>query len=586
MAGTTSVPTVMAPLLARSVAVPSAAPVASVAVPSPAPVASVAVLTPAPVLSAALAAAGAVPGVMGQLELVISAGRPGGLSGISGDQALTVVEAVEAVKAWADSIALTATAVLVGELESDFTHLAPESLASRGWRVFFRSCRSVAAREIQVATGLAVTACQRLVWLAACEPERSAAVREAMSRGQVSLGRAMSLVEATKHLDALTAASIASRVLRPLAGPDGVPLPGVAPLSAATFRARLHTQLVLHHGLLAEAERTHTAAVAARRLSTLPQRDGAALMLISGDGPRLAAAQGRVDQIARRLRRLGDPRTLDQLRADVGTDLLLRGWIPTDPTFTQLGEPPVAVVQLIVSAPTLLGIDRGVGHIPGWGDLPARQTRALALAAGSLWKRIVTDPITGRAIEATATTYKVPAGMAAQVNARDHTCRAPGCQIPANHTDLDHTIEWKPGNAGGPTAETNLAALHRGHHNLKTAGFWDSNQSRDGTLTWTTATGRTFTTYPHIYEHPDNSPIHTSALEARLGRRLTNIINPDIPIPGHLNIFDEIAWAQALAPATPPHRQHTWTLEAPSQAQPKQAQPTSLAAHLNGPPPF
>ena len=126
MAGTTSVPTVMAPLLARAVAVPSAAPVASVVVEAP-----------APVLSGALAAAGAVPGVMGQLELVISAGRPGGLSGVSGDQALTVVEAVEAVKAWADAIALAATAVLVGELESDFSHLAPESLTSRGWRSSF-----------------------------------------------------------------------------------------------------------------------------------------------------------------------------------------------------------------------------------------------------------------------------------------------------------------------------------------------------------------------------------------------------------------------------------------------------------------
>jgi len=329
------------------------------------------------VLSGALAAAGAVPGVMGQLELVISAGRPGGLSGVSGDQALRVVEAVEAVKAWADSISLAATAVLVGELESDFTHLAPESLTSRGWRVFFRSCRSVAAREIQVATGLGVTACQRLVWLAACEPERAAAVREAMSRGQVSLGRAMSLVEATKHLDALTAASIASRVLRPPGRPRRCAPARCGPLSAATFRARLHRQLVLHHGMVAEAERTHTAAVAARRLTTLPQRDGAGLMLISGDGPRLAAAAGRVDQIARRLRTRGDPRTLDQLRADVGTDLLLRGWIPTDPTFTGLGKPPVAVVQLIVSAPTLLGIDRGVGHIPGWGDLPAQQTEVV-----------------------------------------------------------------------------------------------------------------------------------------------------------------------------------------------------------------
>ena len=122
--------------------------------------------------------------------------------------------------------------------------------------------------------------------------------------------------------------------------------------------------------------------------------------------------------------------------------------------------------------------------------------------------------------------------MAEQVKARDGTCRAPGCEIPAEHTDLDHSKEWKPDGAGGPTAETNLAALHRGHHNLKTARFWDSDQSPDGTLRWTTATGRTVTTYPYVYDHPDNLPIKGSTLEARLGSRLAQVINPDIPMPG------------------------------------------------------
>ena len=83
-----------------------------------------------------LVAPGAVPEVMVQLALVMEAGA-GGLSGVGSEKALQVVEAVEAVKAWADSIALSATAVLVGELESDFTHLAPESLTSRGWRSSF-----------------------------------------------------------------------------------------------------------------------------------------------------------------------------------------------------------------------------------------------------------------------------------------------------------------------------------------------------------------------------------------------------------------------------------------------------------------
>jgi len=212
-----------------------------------------------------------------------------------------------------------------------------------------------------------------------------------------------------------------------------------------------------------------------------------------------------------------------------------------------------------------LGGEAGVGQIPGWGYLPGRRARELALQAGTIWTRIVTDPLTGRAIEASATTYKVPAAIGEQVNARDRTCRAPGCEIPAERCDHDHTKEWKPGGAGGPTAEANLAGLDRGHHNLKTTGFWDSEQSSDGTLTWTTATGRTYTTYPYIYEHPDNLPVHTSALEAHLGRRLAPAVNPDIPLPGHLSIFDQLDWGQALAPATPGPPDHTRASAAPGQ---------------------
>jgi hypothetical protein len=132
------------------------------------------------------------------------------------------------------------------------------------------------------------------------------------------------------------------------------------------------------------------------------------MLVITGDGPRIAAALGRVDKFARRLRHGGDARTLDQLRADVATDLLLGGWLPGDPGFARLGTPPAAQVQLVVSLATILGLDQGCAQIPGWGAVSAAQARDLALSAGSIWKRVVTDPLTGRAIETTAGSYKVP----------------------------------------------------------------------------------------------------------------------------------------------------------------------------------
>ena len=244
-----------------------------------------------PGLPSVLSAAGVAPEVMDRLALVLGAAAAGGLSGVSSEQALRVVEAVEAVKSWADSISVAATAAMVAEFETDFVHLASESPSTRGWTRFVRTCRSAAAREIHVATGLPITTCQRRVWLAACEPERVGPVREGMRLGRVSFARAVTLTEKTAHLDAFTAAVIATRVLRPLTGPEGTPLPGAAPLSQATFNTRLHTQLVLHHGLGGEAERTYEEVLNGRGVRSEANPDGSGSLLITGDGPRIAAAQ-------------------------------------------------------------------------------------------------------------------------------------------------------------------------------------------------------------------------------------------------------------------------------------------------------
>ena len=193
MAGETSVMAVPGPRLAESEAIPVRPPVELVT------------CIAAPSLSA-LASTTVAPSVMDALTLVLDAGGPAGLSRMGSDQALTVVEAVEVVKAWADSVSLDATAAMVREFETSFAHLEPETPNAHGFRRFLRYCRSAAAREIQVATGLPITTCQRLVWFAACESERVEPVVELMRLGRVTLARARALVEATAHLDGFTAA--------------------------------------------------------------------------------------------------------------------------------------------------------------------------------------------------------------------------------------------------------------------------------------------------------------------------------------------------------------------------------------------
>ena len=79
------------------------------------------------------------------------------------------------------------------------------------------------------------------------------------------------------------------------------------------------------------------------------------------------------------------------------------------------------------------------------------------------------------------------------VTARDVTCRFLTCRQPATRCDLDHTT---PFDQGGRTCSCNLGAVCRYHHQIKQHPRWHLDQPVPGTLTWTTPTGRTYTTQP------------------------------------------------------------------------------------------
>jgi hypothetical protein len=51
--------------------------------------------------------------------------------------------------------------------------------------------------------------------------------------------------------------------------------------------------------------------------------------------------------------------------------------------------------------------------------------------------------------------YAPSAGLARFVRCRDLTCRFPGCDAPADHCDIDHTIAYPV----GPTQAANLKCL-------------------------------------------------------------------------------------------------------------------------------
>ena len=110
------------------------------------------------------------------------------------------------------------------------------------------------------------------------------------------------------------------------------------------------------------------------------------------------------------------------------------------------------------------------------------------------------------AADVTATpSYRPTAGQQRFVRTRDMTCRFPGCDHPAEFCDVDHT---NPYDANGLTHPSNLKTLCRKHHLLKTfwvgRGGWTDEQHPDGTIVWTTPTGRRKTVPPDSRVHfPD-----------------------------------------------------------------------------------
>jgi hypothetical protein len=232
-----------------------------------------------------------------------------------------------------------------------------------------------------------------------------------------------------------------------------------------------------------------------------------------------------------------DTRTMDQLRADLFTDLLLAG-DPDDVHGTGLDNIH-ATTQVTVSATTLTSADDLPAELDGHGPLHPDIARALA-GARTGWTRLFLNP---RGFVTQTDTYTPTEPMRRYLRARDQHCRFPGCRQPVHRCDSDHNLDYA---LGGPTAIDNLAYFCRAHHVLKhpdipDAHRWTARQLPDQTVTWTSPTGRDYTdpaprrvmftpSEPSSAEPPDASP-PDSPPDSPPGRRFTFDTAFDTAVP-------------------------------------------------------
>ena len=196
-------------------------------------------------------------------------------------------------------------------------------------------------------------------------------------------------------------------------------------------------------------------------------------------------------------------RSRAQTRTDVLRDLLLAG----DPMRLVAGSPEEAVrahIQVVVTTTAPPGTNSPTGPDPtassppeftdaeliGSGPVDPEQIRGYAGHA-DFWEKVTVSGEAGDVLSVDR--YRPSAQMRRFLGARDLHCRFPGCRVPVNRCDIDHTI---PAADGGTTSTDNLAHLCRGHHTMKHNSDWDHRLLPDGTMRWRSPTGRVYEDEP------------------------------------------------------------------------------------------
>jgi hypothetical protein len=329
--------------------------------------------------------------------------------------------------------------------------------------------------RLEVAAALRITehAAGRMMGVGRALVDRYPAVLESMSHADITDTHATIIVDGLDQLEVVRDELVAEVL--------------AAAEEMATGPFRRYVRRVVDREQEATLAEQHAAAVAHRHVRVDPGVDGMAWLTAHLPAVEAHAILGRVTAIAKTLD--DDDRTLDQKRADVFGDLLIDGETGVLPDAARGIRPTVAIT---VPALTLLTGEGPAAQVDGVGPIPLDRARELCGAASG-WMRVLTHPDTGVVLSVGREQYRPPADLRRLVAWRAARCMAPGCGIPADRCDIDHTIDW---HHGGTTEASNLAPLCRGHHILKHHTDWRVRAKPGGTLEWTSPAGRVYLVQP------------------------------------------------------------------------------------------
>ncbi|MCI0426337.1 MAG: HNH endonuclease [Actinobacteria bacterium] len=337
--------------------------------------------------------------------------------------------------------------------------------------VFWTSdIEDLTASEIQAALHLTPNAAATQLDLAhrICRLPR---LWEALDAGLIDLARARVIVEETRHLSPVECEEVV----------DGI-LPAAQTLTTGQLRVRL-SRLCMTTDPESAVRRYEQALCDRRVVSDRTPAGTGCIYATDLPAPATQSIMSRINRLARAAKQKDDPRSMDQIRADVYLDLLLG----KDQTGRRQGS-----VDIHVELTTLLGLDDKPGELAGYGPLVADVTRRVVEEQEKAPHTVtVTDH--DEIIWTGITRRRPTATQTRQVRAENPTCVFPGCRMPAGDCDLDHRQTWSQ---GGPTHPHNLEPLCRRDHRRRHNG-WTITRLGPGRYQWTSPLGRVYVTRSH-----------------------------------------------------------------------------------------
>ncbi|WP_461169585.1 HNH endonuclease signature motif containing protein [Arthrobacter sp. Z1-15] len=359
------------------------------------------------------------------------------------------------------------------------------------------------------------------------------ATLHALETGNISYGHAQTVIDQCQNIPAKELPSFQTQLL------------DLAP-------EQTHTQFRVRARRLRENTYPETitvrqrSAFEQRRVALQPDCDGMSWLSALLPAEKAQAFFTRLSIAARGEQAHGDPRTVDQLRTDILTDLLdggnhdatcegdcprsgsgkrsgagRSGGSKTGTGCGGHGARARTEILVLISAETLLGADDQPAELHGYGPISPETARRMAREAAK-WTPVERNPDTEEILRV-GKRRKVPDGLKQLLRVRDGTCRFPGCRTNAVISEIDHT---KPFAQGGATDHDNLEHLCRRHHMFKTKGFWKACQPSPGIIEWTSPGGRKYRTEPRLTLARDTAPAPPALGPAAAARRTAPALGP------------------------------------------------------------